>query len=415
MLLLMEIKRNILRTPARTLITACLAALLVCSIAFYLQNIQVTQQTLDELSAQMPVRARIITPDGSAHRNLRISTETFDALAAQDVRDVLCTSAFSFLLQSVDSRSANGSMNVHAANVITALDDLEPDNFTYLEGWDEGFLLTDGPVCAIESSFAKTHGIELGSDIIVDVCVISREGMGAGDAGELIKVATPHIKVVALYETKYTQMSGGWNACAPVGWLRNVTEAAVDSDGKPVKFYYDSASAYIETPRELNQFKAGMNERGVYEMSPLRRKDSSLLIGDTLSVDDEMYIKNSSELIENLATLRFFQFPFFGVVVTIIALITFLSLRSYRRDIAIASSLGRQKLLNAAAPFFSTIIVQSLGCFFALLGIWLIVGMVPSLAGTIMCSFMLCAAVGTALALLFLFRFDTLALLTKTD
>lgn len=39
MLLLLEIKRNLLRTPARTLITACLAALLVCSIAFYLRNI----------------------------------------------------------------------------------------------------------------------------------------------------------------------------------------------------------------------------------------------------------------------------------------------------------------------------------------------------------------------------------------
>lgn len=159
-------------------------------------------------------------------------------------------------------------------------------------------------------------------------------------------------------------MQGGWNACAPIGWLRSVTEAATDSEGKPVKFYYDSASAYIKSPRELNKFKAGMNERGIYEMSPIRRRDSSLLIGDTLSADDEMYIKNSSELIENLVTYSSFQLPFFGVVVTIIALITFLSLRSYRRDIAIASSLGRQKLLNAAVPFFSTLIVQALGCFF---------------------------------------------------
>lgn len=100
---------------------------------------------------------------------------------------------------------------------------------------------------------------------------------------------------------------------------------------------------------------------------------------------------------------------------TIIALITFLSLRSYRRDIAIASSLGRPKLLNAAVPFFSTLIVQALGCFLALSVIGLTVGMAPSLAGIIMCTFMLCAAAGTALAILFLFRFDTLALLTKTD
>lgn len=415
MLLLLEIKRNLLRTPARTLITACLAALLVCSIAFYLRNIQVTQQALDELSVQMPVQARIITPDGSAHRNLRISTETFEALAAQDVRDVLGTSAFSFTLQVVDGRPDGGAMHVHAANAISALDSLEPEGFTYLDGWDEGFLLADSPVCAVESSFAREHGIELGSDIIADVCVISREESDVGEAGKLIEVASPPITVVALYEARYTKMQGGWNACAPIGWLRSVTEAATDSEGKPVKFYYDSASAYIKSPRELNKFKAGMNERGIYEMSPIRRRDSSLLIGDTLSADDEMYIKNSSELIENLVTYSSFQLPFFGVVVTIIALITFLSLRSYRRDIAIASSLGRQKLLNAAVPFFSTLIVQALGCFLALSVIGLTVGMAPSLAGTIMCTFMLCAAAGTALAILFLFRFDTLALLTKTD
>lgn len=191
MLLLLEIKRNLLRTPARTLIIACLAALLVCSIAFYLRNIQVTQQALDELSVQMPVQARIITPDGSAHRNLRISTETFEALAAQDVQDVLCTSAFSFSLQSVDGRPDGGAMYVHAANAISALDSLEPEGFTYLDGWDEGFLLADSLVCAVESSFAREHGIELGSDIIADVCVISREESDVGEAGEAHRGCKP--------------------------------------------------------------------------------------------------------------------------------------------------------------------------------------------------------------------------------
>lgn len=413
MLLLLEIKRNILRTPTRTLITACLAALLVCSVAFYLRNIQVTQETLDELSVQMPVQVRVITPDGSSSKNLRIETQTFDAMASQDVRDVLCTSAFSFSLQSVDGRPAASSMSVHAANAIAALEDPEPESFTYLDGWDEGFLLADEPVCAIESSFAGEHGIGLGSDILASVCTISREGYA--EELEVTEVAVPHITVVAIYETKQTQIQGGWNACAPVEWLRGITESAYDSDGEPVKFYYDSASAVLRNPRELNQFKAAVNEKGLYEMSPLRRKDSSRMIGDTLSVDDEMYIKTSSELIENLAIYESFMFPFFGVVVTIIALITFLSLRSYRLDIAIASSLGRQKLLNAAAPFFSTMIVQALGCVPALAVMGLTLGLEPSLAGIIMGSFMLCAAVGTGLALVFLFRFDTLALLTKTD
>lgn len=50
MLLFYEIKCHILRAPARTLVTAYIAALLVCSMAFYLHNIQVTQETLDDLA-----------------------------------------------------------------------------------------------------------------------------------------------------------------------------------------------------------------------------------------------------------------------------------------------------------------------------------------------------------------------------
>ena len=410
MLLLYEIKCHILRAPARTLITACIAALLVCGMAFYLRNIQVTQETLDDLAVQMPVQVRITNRDGSASNNLRIKAEDYDALAAQNVRDVLCSSVFNFALEAVDGHSANDSMRVCACNSIAALNGLAQENFIYQDGWDVDFLQTDEPVCAVERSFAKKSGIELGSRVKAELFLLywSTVGMDSSSIG------VHEMTVVAVYDAETNE--NGWNACAPIGWLRGKTGSAADRDGQPIPFFYDSVSACLANPLEMNAFKDAMNEHGFLQRKPLSEEMIyERNLGNVLSMDDEMYIKTSADLVDNLELYNTFMLPFFGLIVLIICLITFILLRSYRRHIAIASSLGRQKLLNAAAPFFGTVIVQALGCISALLLLALTGALTPSSAGIILSSFMLCAAGGTALALAFLFRFDVLTLLTKTD
>jgi len=401
MLLLWEIKFHILRMPVRTLITACVAALLACGMALYLRNIQVTEETLDNMAEQMPVQVHITNRDGSSSVNLRIKSKDFDALAACDVRDILCTSAFSCVLKSVNGQSFHASMRVHGANAIAALDGPAAGDFTFWDGWDESFLQGDQPVCAVEKSFAQKNGLQLGDRLDVDLSSIG--------GPVLDSIGRHQFTVVALYQDD-TQSS--WNACAPIAWLRGATEATVDRHGKPTPFFYNSASAYLRTPREMNAFKDAMYEWGFRQRSPLQDVQT---LGDALSIDDEMYIKASSEMVENLGLYRAFLPPFFGLIVLSVTLVTFLSLRSSRQQIAIASSLGRQKLLNAAAPFFGTVTVQALGCLAALIVMSLTIGLIPLLAGITLGFFMLCAAGGTALALAFLFRFDAMELLTKTD
>lgn len=406
MLLLLEIKRHILRAPGRTVITALAAALLVCGMALYTRNIQVTQDTLDQLKEQMPVKVTVTSRDGSRTVSLSITSEDFDALTAQDVRDVLCTSPFSFSVKSVDGRSAEGSMHVHAANAIAALDGPSPQDFAYLEGWDESFLLADAPVCAVERSFAQENGIEPGSRLEAELFSMSRASGGI----ELTSVGRQELTVVALY--KDSPALGNWDAAVPIGWLRGITESAVNRYGDPIPFCYDSASMYLADPQKMNVFKDAMNEQGFRQQSPLPDKQT---IGDTLLIDDEMYIKTSADLVESLELYRTFMLPFFGLIMLTVALISFLTLRSSRRHIAIASSLGRQKLLNAAAPFFGTVAVQALGCAAALPAMCLAAGLLPASAGIVLGAFTLCAMGGTALALVFLFRFDALELLTKVD
>ena len=55
------------------------------------------------------------------------------------------------------------------------------------------------------------------------------------------------------------------------------------------------------------------------------------------------------------------------------------------------------------------------GCLLALGVLCWAIGLLPGLAGVTLGAFSLCALIGSALALAFLFRFDTLTMLTKVD
>ena len=91
MLLPWEIKCNITRAPARSILIACVSALMVCGMALYLRNIQVTEEALDNLARQVPVTVRVTNRDGYLHEGLRIQVRDVDHLLESGVRDPVYT------------------------------------------------------------------------------------------------------------------------------------------------------------------------------------------------------------------------------------------------------------------------------------------------------------------------------------
>ena len=82
---------------------------------------------------------------------------------------------------------------------------------------------------------------------------------------------------------------------------------------------------------------------------------------------------------------------------------------------AIARSLGVSKWRCAAPNFISTVLLDMLGCA-VILPILSAALHIPALSALVIFGlFTLCAALGTAAALLCLLRFDTLTLLTQVD
>lgn len=400
MFLLTEIKYRLLRARSRTALLLCIAAMLVGSMAFYLGNIQANRSALDDLARNLPVTARVVSLSGSKQTGLRIDTNHHDALAAAQVHDVLVSTTYSGArMEAVRNADPflGGDTVIKGINNPRALLDVDPEAFVYGDGWDESLFQGSEPVCVASAGFMEAEGLKVGGEVAMPLYSILYGTMENG----YYPVGEHTMKIVGTY-----QGSGMGDLYVPIQWLREITEAV------PENFSYESMSAVLDDPMKLNDFKAALKDMGFMEAF---EGVDDIFTGGAISVEDEIFIKTAGELRENLQVFNSFLLPFFAVIIGMITLVTFLILRGSRMEMAIASSLGRQKLLNAASHFFGALIAEGIGCVLAFPVMRMLIGIPLGASVSIVGMYLVCACVGTALALVALLRFDPLELLTKVD
>lgn len=387
-----------LRIRGRSVLVLCIAALLAACMAFYVGNIGVNKAALQSLSDSVPVTVRITSRNGAKTAGLNIEAKPFDHLTKAGVHDVRCTAvaagAFSPEVRAQEM-FLGGDTIVRAGNSLEALE-LSADNLHFADGQSAAFLSGDSAQCVIGEDYAERTGLHPGDTLSLEIYTV-RLSMN----GTIYQM----IGNVALEIIGTHSAPGGADVILPVNFLRTEAETA------GVSFLYDSCSALVDDSTHLKDFKAEMQK---YFMDiNLSAEDPNA--GDALSVEDELFVKTASRLRQNIALFQSMLVPFFALIIGLVVLTTFLTMRSTRRDMAIARSLGVSKWRCAAPNFISTVLLDMLGCA-VILPILSAALHIPALsAHAIFGLFTLCAALGTAAALLCLLRFDTLTLLTQVD
>lgn len=125
-------------------------------MAMYLRNIQVTEDTLNDLARQKPVTVRITNRDGSLHENLCIYGKDVDYLLQSGVRDPVYIA---------DTFQAGGIGDIHGTNTLDTLEGLSGPDFTFLDGWDETFPDSRKPVIALREDIASENGWQPGDRV----------------------------------------------------------------------------------------------------------------------------------------------------------------------------------------------------------------------------------------------------------
>ena len=387
-----------LRSRGRSVLVLCIAALLAACMAFYVGNIGVNKAALQSLSDSVPVTVRITSRNGAKTAGLNIETKPFDHLTEAGVHDVRCTAvaagAFSPEVRAQEM-FLGGDTIVRAGNSLEALE-LSADNLHFADGQSAAFLSGDSAQCVIGEDYAERTGLHPGDTLSLEIYTV-RQSMN-GTIYQMIGDAA--LEIIGTHSAP-----GGADVILPVNFLRTEAETA------GVSFLYDSCSALVDDRTHLKDFKAEMQKYFV-DINPSAEDPNA---GDALSVEDELFVKTASRLRQNIALFQSMLVPFFALIIGLVVLTTFLTMRSTRRDMAIARSLGVSKWRCAAPNFISTVLLDMLGCA-VILPILSAALHIPALsAHAIFGLFTLCAALGTAAALLCLLRFDTLTLLTQVD
>lgn len=387
-----------LRSRGRSVLVLCIAALLAACMAFYVGNIGVNKAALQSLSDSVPVTVRITSRNGAKTAGLNIEAKPFDHLTEAGVHDVRCTAVAAGTFSPevrAQEMFLGGDTIVRAGNSLEALE-LSADNLHFADGQSAAFLSGDSAQCVIGEDYAERTGLHPGDTLSLEIYTV-RQSMN----GTIYQM----IGNVALEIIGTHSAPGGADVILPVNFLRTEAETA------GVSFLYDSCSALVDDSTHLKDFKAEMQK---YFMDiNLSAEDPNA--GDALSVEDELFVKTASRLRQNIALFQSMLVPFFALIIGLVVLTTFLTMRSTRRDMAIARSLGVSKWRCAAPNFISTALLDMLGCA-VILPILSAALHIPALSALVIFGlFTLCAALGTAAALLCLLRFDTLTLLTQVD
>lgn len=397
MLVFVQVKYQ-LRSRGRSVLVLCIAALLAACMAFYVGNIGVNKAALQSLSDSVPVTVRITSRNGAKTAGLNIEAKPFDHLTEAGVHDVRCTAvaagAFSPEVRAQEM-FLGGDTIVRAGNSLEALE-LSADNLHFADGQNAAFLSGDSAQCVIGEDYAERTGLHPGDTLSLEIYTV-RQSMN-GTIYRMIGDAA--LEIIGTHSAP-----GGADVILPVNFLRTEAETA------GVSFLYDSCSALVDDSTHLKDFKAEM-QKYFMDINPSAEDPNA---GDALSVEDELFVKTASRLRQNIALFQSMLVPFFALIIGLVVLTTFLTMRSTRRDMAIARSLGVSKWRCAAPNFISTVLLDMLGCA-VILPILSAALHIPALsAHAIFGLFTLCAALGTAAALLCLLRFDTLTLLTQVD
>lgn len=406
MFILMEIKYQFLRNRNRSVLTVCIAALLVCCMALYLGNIQSGEAALENLAEAVPVSVQVVNRPGTSSVGLEIDEHHFEGIMAADIHDPVYTASAIGVMDETKRADevTNADTTITGMNSLAAMNGLSEEAITFADGWDAGFLGGGEAACVLSDTYAEAFDLSLG-DVVTLPLYVTRYNVD-GYMVPYIPIGDCTVQVVGIYQTSMTASPVPVQMIVPVGWMKTAVEDGGES------FMYDSFRCTLQDPTKLNEFKESMRNNS---FAQINENATNQKRGDALIVEDQLFVETAEKLQQNLKVLRWFLVPFFALVIMLVTLVTFLVLRSGRRDIAIASSLGRSKQQSALSYFLGTLLADAVGCAAALPVLLAAAGLTVTQALSILGMFLICACVGIWLALVFLLRFDTLSLLTKVD
>lgn len=394
--------KSLLRRKGQSLLRVGLACLLLLCLELYMATIQSSEQALIRAGQELPVEVKVVSADGSQNVGIRIEETKVEALLEAGIRNPVYSVQIAGNLDPVNQvepvKSCDTSL--YGVNSLDGFSFVERDSFTFAQGYDETFVAGTEPVCSISTSYAATHNLKLRDSL--ELPVYSIDYGKTGSSFQFGDLGTVSLQVVGLFQ-ETTGSQSVVHGIVPIAWVHRLFEET----GTP--FYYHSFQGLVANPLQLNAFKATAEELGFREAHP-DAGDSRT--GNALEMQDSIFRETAERLQANQQWFVLFAPGFCALVGVLVLVTTFFILRSARREIALASALGKPLLGSALRLFLENLLLTLVGSVMALAISGAILGTAALAVGAV---FLGVALLGSFGAVVLVCRFDLLNTLLKQE
>jgi hypothetical protein len=428
---------QLFRYRGRSVLLCCVSLLLCGCIAFYLGSLSSNRRALETLGENTPAKVRISNVNADTFDDMTIAYTYGDLLEMLGVGRVVATcqaggyysaesqealnTAHEEMVRQMEERESDwvyvstympeGDVHIYGVTNFEATGLGWAGDVTLGEGYDLSLLEGDEPLCLISDKMSQSTGLEIGDTFTMPVCFLQfTSSFGVGKAFSYMNEYS--FTVAGTYPARIETIHPA-DMYLPLDWLRD----RLKEDQPENPFTYSSYTGYLADSMKLNEFKDSLKDCGLGQpfFLPTGEMFVSLVSARTIYMDDEEFIRSAEKLGQSIRQYEMFLVPFFVVVVFLVTMSIFLVLRGCRRDMAIACSLGRPKVVTAAANLMAALSAQLLGALLAVPVSMLLTGVGFGTAMLVCGAFMLCALMGDIVGLIMLLRFDALALLTAAQ
>lgn len=397
-----ELIRSVGRKKKQAFLGIALMCVLLLCLELYVGNIQRNQDALTQEGRELPVEVKVVSADGSQDVGIRIEERKVEGLLAAGVKSPAYSVQIAGNLDPVNQvepvKACDTSL--YGVNTLESFSFGEEDSFTFAPGYDGSFVEGQEPFCVLSASYAAAHGLQVGDSLELPVYSIDYDQTGYSfQFGALGRVS---LQVIGTFE----EAAGGQsavNGIVPIAWVRALF---AENDRE---FSYHSFRGLVENPLELNTFKATVEELGFREVNSSNPEPRT---GSALEIQDKVFRETAERLQGNIRIFQWFA-PVFCVLLCVLVFVTtFFSLRSFRKEIAIASSLGTPLRVSGTKLFLENLLLTFLGGGIGLMLSAVVFGVVALAVGGVFLAVSLLGSVG---AVLLVCRFNVLETLTRQE
>lgn len=307
----------------------------VLIIGIYFKNLTQNQNLLNALGIKIPVMATITNSSGERMTGLDITEKRIASFLELGLKEYVITAeSYGNIGVSLENTDKRVSVHLTATNTASSMDAWKP-KFSLEQREIEEILSGKKGLCLLNESYMQERGMGWQIGDMVEINLYRALYDKFDNVSGFVEITSAELKIAGFYQTAQESALEAVDLVCPLTWLAEQYQQAGN------QLLYSSAKGTVEDPLTLNGLKAKAEELKFPQIDVQSAGGRS---GNTLVIDDRVFIQTASQLKDSIHLLRLFMIPVLIMVTGMSASVCFFATCYRKQEIYLERCIGRKKV-----------------------------------------------------------------------